>query len=66
MMAIASPSRFSKKKLARLFEHELAHIRGKEHADMSEGVYWSKGDEPEWARGKRVEWKRKGESVLPR
>jgi len=64
-MAVASPSKFSKRKLARLFEHELAHIEGADHDEMTKEVYWSKGGEPAWARGKRIRHVKKGRSEIP-
>lgn len=51
VIQIASPSRMSVKKLARIFEHELHHTQGVQHEDMSEEDYWSQGPEPIWARG---------------
>ena len=65
VIAVASPSRMSKKKLARIFEHELLHVKGKTHEDMTRRQYWSVGDEPAWARGSRkLRHVRRGESIL--
>ena len=67
IVAIAPPSKFSKKKLARIFEHELRHISGQEHEDMTEEDYWSKGSEPEWSKKQKApRWKQRGESILPK
>ena len=56
-MQIAYPSKFSKRKLARLYEHEVAHTKGLEHEQMSEETYWSKGGEPKWARDVKLRYK---------
>ena len=50
-LAIATRSRFSLRRLARLFEHEAWHLKGKEHQDMSENQLYSLGAVPRWARG---------------
>lgn len=49
-IAIASPSRFDLRRLARLFEHEVAHSKGQHHEDMSHNVLWSLGPTPAWAK----------------
>lgn len=49
-IAIASPSRFDLRRLARLFEHEVAHTKGQHHEDMSHNVLWSLGPVPRWAK----------------
>lgn len=59
VIQIASPSRLSLKKLARLFEHELLHTRGMVHEQMSEEDYWSQGPEPFWARGRSLTLKKR-------
>jgi hypothetical protein len=63
VIAVAPPSRFYKKKLARIVEHELLHTKGKEHDDMTEEELWSEGPEPSWSRGKKVRYRGKGKSV---
>lgn len=50
IIAIAAPWRFSLRRLARLFEHECAHIRGIEHEEMSRDVLLSLGPTPDWAK----------------
>ena len=51
VIAIAAPSRFSLRRLARLFEHEAAHLKGLDHDRMNEKLLYSLGPTPEWARG---------------
>lgn len=50
VIAIASPSHFDLRRLARLFEHEFAHTKGQYHEDMSHNVMWSLGPVPRWAK----------------
>ena len=63
VVAVAPPSRFSKAKLARIYRHELRHIAGQEHEDMTERDLWSSGPEPEWSRGVSIRYRQRGESV---
>ena len=56
VIALASPVNFSLRRLARLFEHECAHIRGLEHEDMDEDLLYSLGPIPDWARGARFRY----------
>jgi len=64
VIQIAPPSRFSKRKLARIYEHELRHIEGLEHEEMTEKDLWSEGPEPEWSRGMKVRRrKRRGDEI---
>jgi hypothetical protein len=63
VLAIAPPSRFSKTKLARILKHELLHLQGLEHEDMTEDELWSGGDEPSWSRDKPIRYRRKGRTV---
>lgn len=65
VMSLAPPSKFSAPKLARLYEHELLHVQGKEHEDMADRDLWSKGKAPKWALGLKLTYKRRGESILP-
>lgn len=51
MIQIAPPAKLSRRKLARILEHELHHIFGEDHEDMDDRVLWSKGGEPSWSRG---------------
>lgn len=57
VIAMAPPSRFSLRRLARLFEHEVTHTRGQEHEAMSHDVLWSLGPVPRWARGARLRYR---------
>ena len=56
VIAVAPPSKFSQRKLARIFEHELTHILGLDHHEMPEPVLWSRGGTPEWARDLPLRW----------
>jgi hypothetical protein len=58
VIAIASPSRFDLRRLARLFEHEVAHTKGQRHEDMPHDVLWSLGPVPGWAKTP-LRWQRK-------
>ena len=49
-IAIAPPSLFRLRRFARLVEHELAHIQGLDHKDMSERLLYSLGNTPDWAK----------------
>lgn len=66
VIAMASPARFSMRRLARLFEHEVTHTLGYEHEEMSERVLWSLGDVPPWARNVRLRYKGRAPSQIPR
>jgi hypothetical protein len=66
VLQIAPPSRFSWRKLARIFEHEMQHARGKEHEDMTERDYWSKGKAPAWAKGSKLSYRGRAPSLLPK
>jgi hypothetical protein len=54
VISIASPSRFSLRRLARLFEHEVRHRQGLEHEAMDEETLWSLGPVPRWAEGRKI------------
>lgn len=64
VIAIASPSRFDLRRLARLFEHEVAHLQGKRHEDMPHNVLWSLGPVPTWARVS-IRWRGKARRSKP-
>ena len=51
VIALAAPWRYSLRRLARLLEHEAAHIRGYSHEEMDHDVLLSLGDTPRWAEG---------------
>lgn len=56
VIAMAPPSRFSLRRLARLLEHEVAHKMGSEHRDMDERTMYSLGNVPDWAKGARIRY----------
>lgn len=56
IFAMASPVRFSLRRLARLFEHEAAHLRGLEHEDMDRDLLFSLGPVPDWAEGAKIRY----------
>lgn len=64
VIAMAPPSRFTLKRLARLFEHEVAHTLGLEHEDMPYDLLWSLGDVPRWARGARIRYRGRAPNQL--
>lgn len=64
VIAIASPSRFDLRRLARLFEHEVTHKLGSDHGDMDENTLYSLGHVPSWARGTRLRYRGKAKSQL--
>lgn len=66
VIAMAPPARFSVRRLARLFEHEVTHTKGLEHEEMSENVLWSLGDVPPWARGTPLRYRGRAPTQLPR
>lgn len=66
VIAMAPPARFSVRRLARLFEHEVTHTLGLEHEEMSERVLWSLGDVPPWARGVPLRYRGRAPTQLPR
>lgn len=49
-ISIASPHRFSMRRLCRLLMHEAAHLKGLDHPDMDEDLLYSLGPTPEWGR----------------
>jgi hypothetical protein len=53
-IAMASWAKFSVRRLARLFEHEVAHTEGLDHEQMSHQLLYSTGPTPRWARGVRI------------
>lgn len=54
---MAPPSRFSMRRLTRLFEHEVTHTLGYEHERMPHRVMWSLGPVPAWAEGLKVRYR---------
>lgn len=59
VISLASPAKFSLRRLARLFEHEVTHTMGFEHGQMSERVLWSEGGIPSWAKGIPLRYRRR-------
>lgn len=63
VIAISSPSRLGKdplRRLARVIEHEMQHLRGVEHDAMrDERLLYSEGPTPWWARGSRLRYRRR-------
>lgn len=61
VLAVASPSRTTHRefirRLARLIEHEAAHLRGVEHGRMPRDLLYSLGSTPAWARGARIPYR---------
>lgn len=57
VIAIAPPSRFRLRRLARLFEHEIGHTSGLEHEAMDERMLWSLGGVPAWAKGSVIRYR---------
>ena len=56
VLALARPSKLSVRKSALILRHELAHIQGADHAEMSPDVLWSRGA-PGWTKGLRLKHK---------
>ena len=57
VISMAPPSRFSLRRLARLFVHEVTHTKGKDHEQMEHEVLWSLGPIPSWAQGARIRYR---------
>lgn len=66
VIAMAPPSRFCLRRLARLFEHEVTHAKGFEHEEMEERVLWSLGDIPPWARNTPLRYRGRAPTQLPK
>lgn len=65
-IAIAPPSRFSLRRLARLWEHEVSHAMGLDHRDMHDRLLYSLGKTPAWAEGLRIRHRQKARPNLHR
>lgn len=65
VIAIASPSHFSMRRLARVFEHEVVHTKGLDHEHMPERVLWSLGPVPKWAEGVKLRYLGRAPNQLP-
>ena len=57
VIAIASPRNFSLRRLARLFEHEAAHLKGIEHKQMNKNLLYSLGSIPDWAKNAFIKYR---------
>lgn len=66
VIAIASPSNFRLRRLARLLIHEGHHLLGQEHADMDERTLYSLGPVPEWAKGLTFRYRGRAEDQMGR
>lgn len=61
-LAIAPPSYYTSeegfmRRLSRLFDHEIRHVLGDHHEDMSERDLYSTGRASPWSRGLRVRYR---------
>ena len=65
VIAIAPPSRFTMRRLARLFQHEVTHSFGYEHHEMQHDVLWSLGSIPDWAKGLTIRYQGRAPSQIP-
>ena len=65
VIALAPPNRFSLRRLARLFQHEVTHTQGYEHKDMPNDVLWSLGPVPEWAEGAVIRYHGRAPNQIP-
>lgn len=65
-IAIGAPNRLRIKRLARLFEHEVAHSIGLEHNEMPHHVLYSLGKTPHWARGITLRYKHRAPDQMGR
>lgn len=53
-LSLASPSNYSLRRFARLFEHEATHLTGLDHKQMPHDVLMSLGSVPEWSHRRHV------------
>ena len=65
ILALAPPSRYSLRRLARLLEHEAAHLRGADHGDMPHGLLYSLGPTPAWAHGRVLRYRGRAPDQVP-
>ena len=65
VIAIASPANFSLRRLGRLIEHEMAHLRGIEHEQMDRKLLYSLGPVPEWIKRLKPHYLGKAPPQLP-
>ena len=65
VIALAPPSQFSMRRLARLFQHEVTHSQGFEHDEMERKVLWSLGAVPDWARGLKIRYLGRAPNQIP-
>ena len=65
VIALAAPHRFSIRRLARLFEHEVTHSKGVDHSEMSHNVLMSLGPIPDWAKNVKIRYRGRAPSQIP-
>lgn len=65
VISMGPPSRYSLRRLARLFEHEVGHTSGLVHEKMSHNMLWSLGPVPEWAKGSTIRYRGRAPSQIP-
>lgn len=64
VIAISSPAHFSLRRLSRLFEHEAAHINGRDHGKMSRKLLFSLGPIPNWAKDCKIRYNKRAPNQL--
>ena len=64
VISIASPSNFSLRRLAKLFEHEVGHTHGLVHEKMTHEMLWSLGPVPAWAKGTQIRYRGRAPSQI--
>jgi hypothetical protein len=64
VISIASPSHYSLRRLAKLFEHEVGHTHGLVHEKMSHDMLWSLGPVPRWAQGTKIRYRGRAPSQI--
>lgn len=65
VIALAAPWRYSLRRLARLLEHEAAHLRCHDHGDMNHDLLLSLGPTPEWANETTIRYLGRAPAQLP-
>lgn len=65
VIALAAPHKFSLRRLARLFEHEITHTMGYQHKEMTEEVMYSLGSIPDWAQDVKIRYLGRAPSQIP-
>lgn len=65
VIALSPPHRFSMRRLARLFQHEIMHSRGFSHDEMNDNELMSLGPLPDWARNLRIRYEGRAPNQMP-